>query len=370
MKKILLSSVLCASLMFAADNGYNYEITPMIGGTITEGNLDLEDHYGNAGLSLGFNLDKSSIFDQVELGFLRSLGDVDYSDGSDTAVTRIFTNFVKDYKISDSMSLYALIGAGIEVFEEEKFGNEDGLFGNYGFGLRYELGNDLALKTDVRHLIETDHGDNNLLYTVGLAIPFGKKAVAAPKVEEPVKEEPVVMPLKEVEGDADGDGVADSKDKCPNSSPVAVVDANGCEADSDGDGVVDSKDQCPNTPKGDIVDKAGCSLKVDLNINFKFDSAQIDTSYESKIKKFAQFMKQFPSVKAKIEAHTDATGTEEYNQKLSERRAASAVKALKAYGIEATRLKSIGYGESKPLATNATAEGRAENRRVEGTIQQ
>lgn len=366
MKKILLSSVLCAGLMFAADNGYKYEITPMIGGAITEGNISLDD-YANAGLSIGFNLD-DSMFDQVELGILKSIGSVDYSDGTDTGITRIFTNFIKDYKLSEDMSLYALAGLGVEVFEDEKFNNEDGPFANYGVGLRYELGNDLALKTDIRHLIEADHGDNNLLYTVGLAIPFGKKAMA-PVAQEPVKPMPIV-PVKEVEGDADGDGVADSKDKCPNSSPVAVVDANGCEIDTDGDGVVDSKDQCPNTPKGDIVDNDGCSLKVDLNINFKFDSAQIDTSYDSKIKKFATFMKQFPSVKAKIEAHTDSKGTEDYNNKLSQRRAASALKALKAYGIDASRLKSMGYGESKPLATNDTAEGRAENRRVEGTIQQ
>lgn len=338
MKKILLSSALCASMMFAANSDYKYEITPMIGGTYTEGNINLERDYFNGGLALGFNLD-DSMFDQIELGFLRSIEDVEYRDagGRDTGVTRVFTNVIKEYPMSDAMSFYGLLGAGLEFFDDEAFdNNEDGLFGNYGVGIKYKVTEAIALKADVRHLIETDHGDNNLLYTVGLAIPFGKKAAPAPMVKEEPKPEPVKMMPK----------------------------------DTDGDGVLDSADKCPNTPKGNIVDADGCSLKVDLNINFKTDSAVIDTSYDSKIKKFADFMKAFPAVKGKIEAHTDSVGSDAYNQKLSERRAASAVKALEAQGIKADRLNSVGYGEMNPKASNETAEGRAMNRRVEGSIQQ
>ena len=362
MKKILLSTALCASMMFAANNDYKYEITPMIGGTYTEGNLNLERNYANGGLSVGFNLD-DSMFDQFELGFLRTIEDVDYKQRAfnmDTSVTRIFGNFVKEYGLNDATSLYALVGLGVEHFSNEAYGNETGLFGNYGFGLKYKISENVYLKTDLRHLIETDHGDNNLLYTVGIAIPFGKKAAPAPVVVET----PAPAPK-----DSDNDGVLDINDQCPNTAVGAVVDEKGCEIDSDQDGVVNSKDKCPDTPKGDIVDQNGCSLKVNLNILFDFDSSRINNSYDSKIKKFADFMKAFPSVKGKIEAHTDAKGSDEYNQKLSERRAASVVKALEAYGIEASRLTSIGYGESKPVATNETEEGRALNRRVEGSIQ-
>lgn len=340
MKKLLLSTIACASLMFAQSE-YKYEITPLVGGVVTEGNMNLDDHYGVGGLSLGFNLE-NSMFDQIELGFLSSFGNVDDTHKNDT-VTRIFSNLIKEFELSEKSSLYGLIGAGVEIYENEVFRNQNGLFGNYGVGFKYQITDNMALKTDIRHLIETDHGDNNLIYTVGIAIPFGKKAApAVEKKQEPAQE--VVEP-KVVE-------------------PAPVV-----ELDSDNDGVVDSLDKCPNTPKGDIVDETGCSLKVDLNINFNFDSAKINNSYDSKIKKFAEFMKRFPSTKAKIEAHTDATGSDEYNQKLSERRAASTVKALKAYNIDESRLKSFGYGESKPLATNSTKEGRAQNRRVEATIQ-
>ncbi len=178
MKKILLSTALCASMMFAANSDYKYEITPMIGGTYTEGNLNLERNYANGGLSLGFNLD-DSMFDQVEIGLLRSLEDVDYKDNpnpnKDTGITRVFTNLIKDYPLTDSTSLYGLVGVGVEIFDNELFDNENGLFGNYGVGIKYKISEAMSLKADVRHLIETDHGDNNLLYTVGLAIPFGKK---------------------------------------------------------------------------------------------------------------------------------------------------------------------------------------------------
>lgn len=360
MKKILLSTALCASMMFAANSEYKYEITPLIGGTYTEGNLNLDRNYANGGLSVGFNLD-DSMFNQIEVGILKSIGDVDYDGGKDTSITRVFSNFVKDFKLTDSTSLYGLVGAGIEWFDEEAYGNENGLFANYGLGIKYKISEALSLKADVRHLVEFDDSDNNLLYTVGLAIPFGKKAApSAPASSEPMS--------KEMPKDSDNDGVYDSMDQCPATPAGAAVDSKGCEFDTDLDGVVNRLDKCPATPKGDIVDETGCSLKVNLNINFETDSAVINNSYQSKIKKFADFMKAFPSVKGKIEAHTDWVGSDAYNQKLSERRAASTVKALEAYGVESSRLSSQGFGESKPKATNSTKEGRAENRRVEGSI--
>ncbi|MEJ2373727.1 MAG: outer membrane beta-barrel protein, partial [Sulfurimonas sp.] len=193
MKKLLLSTALCASMMFAANSDYKYEITPMIAGTYAEGNLSLDQNYANAGLSFGINLD-DSMFDQIELGFLRTIEDVDYENSTkDTGITRFFANLIKEYELTSSTSLYALAGAGIELFDNQDFQNENGLFGNYGFGVKYQITDDIALKADLRHLIEIDNGDNNLIYTVGLAIPFGKKAAPSPKTETkevtPVKTE-------------------------------------------------------------------------------------------------------------------------------------------------------------------------------------
>ncbi|MBY0540781.1 MAG: OmpA family protein [Campylobacterales bacterium] len=337
MKKILLSTVACATMMLAANSDYKYEITPTIGGVYTEGNLGLDRNYANGGLSLGFN-QFDSFIDQVELGFLRSTEDVNYKGTSaDTGITRIFTNFIKEYSLTSDVSLYTLIGAGVEIFDNEGNGNEDGLFGNYGAGIKYKIADQFALKFDVKHLIEADHGDNNLLYNVGFAVPFGEVAKAAPVVE---KKAPVVV------------------------APVVAA----APKDSDADGVIDELDECPNTMAKAKVDSVGCMTLVNLNINFDTNKSDIKDSYNSRIAEFAKMMNANPKLKATIGAHTDSVGSDAYNQKLSERRAASTVEALKALKVDASKIKAVGYGETKPVASNDTVEGRAENRRVEATM--
>jgi len=359
MKKIILSSIVCASMMFAASE-YKYEITPMIGGAYNEGNMDLDRDYINGGLALGFN-QFDSMIDQVEFAAFRSIEDVDYKNvtNKDTGVTRFFVNVVKDYPLTSSASLYALAGAGVEFFDDESNETENGLVGNYGVGFKYKLAEQFALKLDVRHLIETDNGDNTLLYNLGFSIPFGAVAKAAPAVV------PVVIPAPM---DSDKDGVIDSKDNCPNSVPGAIVNAMGCEMDDDKDGVVNRLDQCPNTIAGAKVDNVGCMTLVNLNINFDTNSAVIKDTYNSKIVNFANMMKNNTKLKATIEAHTDSVGSAKYNQKLSEKRAASTVEVLKSLNVDSSRLTAIGYGETKPTASNMTKEGRAENRRVHAVI--
>jgi OOP family OmpA-OmpF porin len=340
MKKLLLTSLICSSVLFAANSEYKYEVTPMISGAITEGNLDLDRNYANAGVSLGFNLD-DSMFDQIELGILRTLGDVDYKNSNqDTAVTRFFTNVVKEYKLNEKSSLYALAGLGVEIYGNEQFSNETGPFANYGFGYKYKLDNDMAIKTDVRHLVSFDNGNNNVIYTVGLAIPFGKKAAPAPVVKEEPK--PVMEEPKKVE------------------EPKVL--------DSDNDGVIDSLDQCPDTMRGANVDKTGCIVMLDLEVHFPINSSIIDETAKHRVKEFADFLNKHPELKATIEGHTDYTGTEKYNLWLSKRRADSAFEALKKYDVDPARLKTVGYGETRPKATNKTKEGRAQNRRIEATI--
>ncbi len=100
-------------------------------------------------------------------------------------------------------------------------------------------------------------------------------------------------------------------------------------------------------------------------VNFASDSAALDENAKSRLSAAVETLKQCPSSRIKIEAHTDSTGSDAYNQKLSERRAASVAAYLTGAGIDAAGLESEGLGESSPVATNATAAGRAENRRVE-----
>lgn len=106
--------------------------------------------------------------------------------------------------------------------------------------------------------------------------------------------------------------------------------------------------------------------EVSLNIQVLFDTAKsvVKPEYQGEIQKAADFLTAHPEAKAVIEGHTDNVGTDAYNQGLSERRANSVMNAIVAKGIDASRLSAVGYGESKPVASNATAEGRQENRRV------
>ncbi|NPA52553.1 MAG: OmpA family protein [Aquificae bacterium] len=165
--------------------------------------------------------------------------------------------------------------------------------------------------------------------------------------------------------DSDKDGVPDYKDKCPNTPAGAVVDNEGCPLDSDKDGVPDYKDECPNTPEGAQVDEKGCLVQVRLEIYFDLDSAEVKPEYYSEIEKLAIYLKANPDVKIEIQGHTDSLGPAEYNLKLSQARAEAVKRILvEEFGIDPDRIIAKGYGESQPIASNETEEGRAKNRRV------
>ena len=134
--------------------------------------------------------------------------------------------------------------------------------------------------------------------------------------------------------------------------------------DSDGDGVADDLDKCPNTPAGTKVDKAGCPLEQTLKVLFDFDSAELRPESITELERVVTFMNDVPFATALIEGHTDSVGSDAYNLKLSDRRAKSVYDYLTSRGVDPARLSSIGHGEAKPIADNATDEGRQLNRRV------
>lgn len=167
--------------------------------------------------------------------------------------------------------------------------------------------------------------------------------------------------------DSDGDGVADSSDQCPDTPAGVKVDANGCELDSDGDGVADSKDECPNTPANAKVNDAGCAVQIVLqNIHFELNSDRIGGEYSGALNQIAESIKARADIDSiEIIGHTDSTGAADYNQRLSEKRAQAVADYLASQGVRQTLFTTGGMGESSPVADNATAEGRAQNRRVE-----
>ena len=136
--------------------------------------------------------------------------------------------------------------------------------------------------------------------------------------------------------------------------------------DDDGDGVLNDRDRCPDTPKGVKVNEDGCWLYS--GVLFDFDKATLKAQYKEDLKGAKEVFDMNPDLEVVVEGHTDSVGSDAYNQGLSERRAKAVVKYLTdSVGVPADKLTAVGYGESRPVATNDTAEGRQKNRRVEFT---
>jgi len=142
-------------------------------------------------------------------------------------------------------------------------------------------------------------------------------------------------------------------------------------ADADRDGVIDARDLCPDTPIGSAIDNEGCPnqssklLSIELNILFDSGKANIKPRFYSELKDLAKFLREHPTSTVVIEGHTDSLGSAESNRALSQKRASAIADVLvDSFRIKADRVKGVGYGETRPIATNETAEGRSQNRRV------
>jgi len=176
--------------------------------------------------------------------------------------------------------------------------------------------------------------------------------------------------------DSDGDGVYDGVDQCPNTPRGATVDATGCPMDSDGDGVYDGIDQCPGTPAGAEVDERGCLVSIELtDVEFEFDSYQLTSAAAEYVREMADVIAEQADPNGtgilELRGHTDSRGAAEYNQMLSERRAQAVLDYMLEVDPEIAafqaqdRIRAVGFGETQPIDTNDTDEGRQRNRRVE-----
>lgn len=164
--------------------------------------------------------------------------------------------------------------------------------------------------------------------------------------------------------DTDGDGIADYLDRCPDTPKGVKVDIHGCPLDSDGDGVPDYLDQCPGTPKGATVNRVGCWVLPGV-VLFDTNKAEIKPEAFAVLDEVVKIFEKNPDLVAEVQGHTDSTGTEAYNQQLSEKRANAVLDYLVNQGVRSDQLTAKGYGELRPVASNDTEEGRRENRRVE-----
>ncbi len=243
--------------------------------------------------------------------------------------------------------LYGLFGVGLENIHgypgvDGTFNNataNTGLgyifplnFGSYQFGLRAEALYEYA-KRNKRDRDQTpptidlpvaSSFDNAILH-IGLQLPFGSPPPPPPPAPPPPPVE-VVPP-----------------------APIAPP-------------------PCKAPQPGERLSLAGCGtgdVMVLRGVNFDFDKSSLTPDAKTILDGVADELKAFPSIQVEIDGHTDAIGSDDYNQRLSEQRAASVVTYLAEHGIDAGRMSSKGFGESMPVADNGTDEGREQNRRVE-----
>ena len=264
---------------------------------------------------------------------------------------------------------------------------ESTTLGNIGIGKHWDIHEDVKLVTEIAAYHDFGEDYNDYSVKVGIAIPFGKGTPAAPKDSDndgvvdskdqcPMTPAGVRVDANGCSIDDDNDGVLNNVDQCPNTPAGTKVDATGCAIkDSDNDGVVDSKDMCPDTPAGVKVDAKGCTVfdeetvEITLRVLFDNESAVVKMPKDPEISEFAEFMKQYPSTTAVIEGHTSAPGSEAYNMDLSKRRAANFKEVMvDMYGIEGSRLETIGYGETQLLDNGKNAEAHRVNRRISVTV--
>jgi outer membrane protein OmpA-like peptidoglycan-associated protein len=205
--------------------------------------------------------------------------------------------------------------------------------------------------------------------------------------------------------DADLDGVADGIDKCPATPAGATVDATGCPLDGDKDGVPDGLDKCLNTPAGTEVDTSGCPLGKDTDgdgvddrkdrcpataagtrvdafgcpilftperrpvilrgVTFETAKSALRPESYTVLDVVAQSLIDNPEIRIEIAGYTDNTGTTLVNVRLSQARAEAVQAYLASHGVNPSRMIAKGYGAASPIATNTTAAGRGQNRRVE-----
>jgi outer membrane protein W/outer membrane protein OmpA-like peptidoglycan-associated protein len=305
-----LTDHISTELLAAWPFTHGIDVKPFAGGEERIGNVDLMPPT----LSINWHFNPNGVFrPYIGVGVNYTMFSSEETRGSLSG---------SDLKLDDSIGAAGQVG--VDIGQGNWFGN---------LNVRYiDMSSDATL--DGAKLGTVDL--NPMIYGVHVGYKFGKPA-PAPVEAPPPAPAPAAAP--------------------PPPPPPAPVD-------SDGDGVPDSMDKCPGTAAGVKVDSVGCPLEQTLKLLFDFDSAELRPESITELERVVKFMSDVPFAKALIEGHTDSVGSDDYNMKLSDRRAKAVFDYLSSRGVDPARLKSVGKGETAPIADNKTAEGRQENRRV------
>ncbi len=322
----LIVMMVAPSLALAQVKADSIHLSIMPGGLFPDSDLNIDDGMQYS-LGLGYNFTEN--WGLEVLGSMAHSLDMDKDFGrGDSDVSHLRANAVYHFGNNNAFVPYMTAGLGgfwASYDRDNRANNDDDDYNafaaNAGVGFKYFFNETVALRVEANNVHAfKDGGSDNLALNGGLTFQFGGN--------------------------------------------------DGC-VDSDNDGVCDPYDKCPGTPAGYRVDADGCptTVSITLNVHFDFDRSVIKPEYHSEIAQVAEFMKQHPRSTTVVEGHTDSRGTEQYNQALSQRRADAVRDALvSVFGVEASRLSAVGYGEERPIADNETEAGRAQNRRVVGVV--
>jgi len=390
LNRIALAVLLAAPMAMSAHAGL-FSVTPLVG----YHSPDEGDAGAYVGLAAGVQL-VSSLAVEAE-----------YGKASDAKLLNANFLVTPQSWRTTTLTPYVLAGFGQQDLDYNlpsgaKKSTTDTVM-NLGGGAFYKLTDDLSLRGELRAIHNSDKSLQDYLVLTGLQYSFGQSA--SNQITQAPVYVPPVEPINVVPADTDGDGVVDANDRCPNTPsgwevgvdgcpldsdkdrvPNSIdecpntpngmqVGANGCPLDEDKDGVTDAKDKCPGTALNVIVDANGCAktvtkeikeaIKQEVNIVFDTNKAIIKPEFKGEVAKISDLAKANNNAFITIEGHTDSSGNPAKNKVLSQERAKAVMNMLIAdYGIPANRVTAIGYGASKPVADNKTAEGKAQNRRV------
>lgn len=332
--------------VFATDSvQHTSELSVM--GVYIEPDTDRTDEYGAAARVIyGIRLDQNWWVEPQFLTGVMETGESGFTDfyhqelGADISY-RLFGDA--------EFTPFVLAGAGAsrnDVANDSS--SEFAAYANLGLGFLTSplTESGMRLRADARYLYDTySDGYSDLHFGVGVTVPIG--ATRRQIVEKvTVIERPIVVESER------------------------VVEL----ADSDKDGVVDGVDQCPNTLEGLEVDAVGC-VKTDQTqsivlrgVTFEFNSNRLTANARDILNRASDALKGQTDLKVELAGHTDSVGADAYNLKLSQDRADAVREYLIEMGVNPGQMTAVGYGESQPIRSNDTEEGRERNRRVEFNV--
>jgi len=378
MKKLLKLSLLLLLSQGAMHAVDNHQVGFKLGLT----SIDNEDGWnfenGSFFADLTFDI-PSAVKPRIDLGYISIDEDENAGVGS---LWQLSVNGIYDVDLNSyyrtSFQPYLLGGLGYEYVPDDTPVFESHPFIQAGLGARYPLTDRVTLVSEFRALqmFGSSDEDNEFALMLGIDIPLFVEVIRAPIEKNRGNLPEVSAPLAPQVVDGDGDGVADSVDKCPHTPAGDRIDINGCTIVSfivtpEEVAYIEDAGIEPKTKHIEPIVQKSIRTKTkrqDLKIGFESNSAVIKYASKARVKRFATYLKNNPKLKVTIEGYTDNSGLRAKNLALSTKRAQAVRSLLIQYGANASKIKAVGKGNLNPIADNETPSGREKNRRIEAVI--